>query len=82
MFKQPVDQSPQQEQGFLCNNMIHNPALMNNLQGIFVITLCCLCTSTAIFITEYGPNGFVLVSLPGMVTSALVLPSLLYCFKS
>ena len=81
MIKNPV-QPPQQNNGQLFNNMIHNPALINNLQLIFVFSLCFLCMVPSIFVTEYGPNGIVLVILPGSVTSALVLPLLFYCFNN
>ena len=80
MIKKPV-QPPQQNNGHFFNNMIHNPALINNLQLIFVFSLCFICMLPSIFVTEYGPNGIVLVILPGSVTSALVLPLLFYCFN-
>ena len=80
MIKKPV-QPPPPQQGLLFNNLIHNPALINNLPSIFVFCLGALCTVPGIFATQNGPNGFVLMTLPGMTTSTLVMPLLFYIYN-
>ena len=74
-------QPPQHHQNSTFNNLVHNPALINNLQILFVTACIILVAIPAIFAIDTGPNGFILGSLPGIIATQLILPILLYGFN-
>ena len=79
LIKNP-HQEPQQ-QGNMFNNMVHNPALVSNLQILLVIFMFVLVYMNLRFMSTNGPNGFILALLPGVVMTFLVYPLLIYAFN-
>ena len=77
----PHQPPEQQNQVSPFNNAVHNPALINNLQILIVIAVMLFFTIPGIFVTNQGPNGFILGTLPGLISVMLVLPSLFYVFN-
>ena len=73
-------QEPVQNQMF--NNLHHNPALVSIVQVLFIILVYVGTTIPGMFVTNQGPNGFIVGYLPLLVTSVLVVPSLFYSFNS
>ena len=66
----------------MLNNMAHNPALINSLQILFVIfifVLVAYCSGK--LVTQNGPNGFILGSLPGVLAVFPIVPILFYAFN-
>ena len=78
-YREPQQQLPE---GRMLNNMAHNPALINSLQILFVIfifVLVAYCSGK--LVTQNGPNGFILGSLPGVLAVFPIVPILFYAFN-
>ena len=77
--KEPQSQQPHQSH---LNNAIHNPALVNNLQILLVVFIFVLIAIPGMFMTNKGPDGFILGFLPGVVAAMMVVPGLFYAFNA
>ena len=81
LFKNPSPDPVQTQQGFGFNNMKHNPAIVNNLQMVFVVMILLAVCYPSIFVTTIGPNAFVLKTIPMSIAAYLVVPSCFYAFN-
>ena len=81
LIKKPFKE-PQQESQKVFNNNAHNPALINNLQILFVVFMFVLVAIPGLYVTNQGPNGFILGSLPGVIVALMVVPMLFYAFNT
>ena len=71
------DPEPQQNQVY--NNMARNPALISSVvQGSFMVLLVIV---PGMFVTNKGPNGFIIGYLPLLTITVLVVPTLFYAFN-
>ena len=81
LIKTP-ETEPQIEEGAqMFNNMVHNPALVSNLQILMVIGIFVVVAIPGTFLIKDGPNGFILGTLPGIVAAFPVVPMLFYAFN-
>ena len=81
LIKNPSIEPQQPHQSHL-NNAIHNPALVNNLQILLVVFIFVLIAIPGMFMTNKGPDGFILGFLPGVVAALMVVPGLFYAFNA
>ena len=81
LIKNPSIEPQQPHQSHL-NNAIHNPALVNNLQILLVVFIFVLVAIPGMFMTNKGPDGFILGFLPGVVAALMVVPGLFYAFNA
>ena len=81
LIKNPSIEPQQPHQSHL-NNAIHNPALVNNLQILLVVFIFVLVAIPGMFMTNKGPDGFILGFLPGVVAALMVVPGLFYTFNA
>ena len=81
LIKNPSIEPQQPHQSHL-NNAIHNPALVNNLQILLVVFIFVLVAIPGMFLTNKGPDGFILGFLPGVVAALMVIPGLFYAFNA
>ena len=68
-------------QGQFFNNLMHNPALINNLQILIVAFVCIVVALPGTFIVKKTPNAFVLSIIPGVLNLFLFMPILFYAFN-
>ena len=68
-------------QGQFFNNLMHNPALINNLQILIVAFVCIVVALPGTFIVKKTPNAFVLSIIPGVFNLFLFMPILFYAFN-
>ena len=81
-YQEPHHHQQSQAEDQMFNNMVHNPALINNLQILVVIFIFCLVAySGGTLVTQNGPNGFILGSLPGVLAVFPIVPILFYTFN-
>ena len=79
LVKNPTEET-QHNQGF--NTLKHNPALVSNLQILFVVTIFIVVGTPALFVADQGgPDSFVLATLPSLVAGYLVVPICFYVFN-
>ena len=64
------------------NNMTHNPALVSFLQILSLVFILSIVTIPGMFVTNKGPNGFILGNIPLVLTGLLGIPSLFYAFNA
>ena len=64
------------------NNMTHNPALISFLQILSVLFIFSIVIIPGMFVTNKGPNGFILGNIPLVLTGLLGIPSLFYAFNA
>ena len=70
-----------QSQELSLNNLVHNPAIIGNVQ-ISIIVLTLLCGSLpAILLVHESPDYFILGTLCGILSAYLLVPILLYVFN-
>ena len=80
LIKNPIEEP--QGSGLALNNLKHNPALVNNLQILLVITIFIVTAYPAtMFVAGQGPNSFILGTLPGAVAAYLVIPISFFAFN-
>ena len=63
------------------NNMTHNPALISFLQILSVVFIFSIVIIPGMFVTNEGPNGFIIGNMPLVLTGLLGIPSLFYAFN-
>ena len=80
LIKNPNKEPHQSHNQF--NNSNHNPALVNNMQILLVGFIFILAAIPGISVTNNGPNGFILGSLPGVVVGLMLVPGLFYAFNA
>ena len=80
LVKNPNKEPHQSHNQF--NNSNHNPALVNNMQILLVGFIFILAAIPGISVTNQGPNGFILGSLPGVVAALMLVPGLFYAFNA
>ena len=79
LVKSPTEET-QSNHGF--NTLKHNPALVSNLQILFVVTIFLVVGTPALFVADQGgPDSFVLATLPAVVAGYLVVPICFYVFN-
>ena len=79
--KQAPGPEPEPSHGY--NNSIHNPALVTSIvQAAFMVVVYTGVIIPGTFVTNQGPNGFVIGYLPMLMTAWLVIPSLFYAFNA
>ena len=79
--KQAPNPEPEPSHGY--NNSIHNPALVTSVvQAAFMVVVYTGVIIPGTFVTNQGPNGFVIGYLPMLMTAWLVIPSLFYAFNA
>ena len=71
---------PSQGQGFALNNLVHNPAMIGNLQ-IVAIVLVLLFGGLSSTQWLQNPSNFILGNLVAAIACYLVIPILLYAFN-
>ena len=64
------------------NNTTHNPALVSFLQILSVVFIFSAVILPGTFVTNKGPNGFILGYMPLVLTALLGFPSLFYAFNA
>ena len=64
------------------NNTTHNPALVSFLQILSLVFILSIVTIPGMFVTNKGPNGFILGNIPLVLTGLLGIPSLFYAFNA
>ena len=79
LIKNPIEEP--QGSGLALNNMMHNPALVNNLQILLVIVVFLIVCYPAMFVAGHSPNSFILGTLPGAVATYFVVPISFYAFN-
>ena len=79
LIKNPIEEP--QGSGLALNNMMHNPALINNLQILLVIVVFLIVCYPAMFVAGHSPNSFILGTLPGAVATYFVVPISFYAFN-
>ena len=77
LIKNPTEEP----QGSGLNNVVHNPALVNNLQILLVIVVFLVVCYPAMFVAGHGQNSFILGTLPGAVAAYFVVPISFYAFN-
>ena len=83
-LKKSPEQAQQPVQNPIFNNMTHNPAnpaLISFFQILFGSIIASLVIIPFMFVTNKGPNGFILGNLPLLLLGTLVIPSLFYAFN-
>ena len=81
-YQEPHHHQQSQAEDQMFNNMVHNPALINNLQILVVIFIFLLVAySGGTLVTQNGPNGFILGSLPGVLAVFPIVLILFYTFN-
>ena len=60
------------------NNAKHNPALVSFIQILSLVLFVSIVIIPGMFVTNRGPNGFILGYLPLLLTGLLFIPSQLY----
>ena len=80
-LKKSPEQAQQPVQNPILNNMTHNPALISFFQILFGSIIASLVVIPFMFVTNKGPNGFILGNLPLLLLGTLVIPSLFYAFN-
>ena len=78
-IKNPTEET--QGSGLVLNNVVHNPALVNNLQIFLVIVVFIIVSYLSKFVAGHGPNSFILGTLPGAVNAYFVVPVSFYAFN-
>ena len=63
------------------NTMTHNPALISFLQILSVVFIFSIVIIPGMFVTNEGPNGFIIGNMPLVLTGLLGIPSLFYAFN-
>ena len=63
------------------NTMTHNPALISFLQILSVLFIFSIVIIPGMFVTNEGPNGFIIGNMPLVLTGLLGIPSLFYAFN-
>ena len=79
LIKNPIEEP--QGSGLALNNLKHNPALVNNLQILLVITIFIVTAYPAMFVAGQGPNSFILGTLPAAFAAYLVIPISFFAFN-
>ena len=79
--KTSPEPEPQPVQNPIFNNMMHNPALVGFFELLIAFIISSLVIVPFMFVTNKGPNGFILGSLPQLLMALLVIPSLFYTFN-
>ena len=75
--------APEPEPGHGYNNSTHNPALVTSVvQALFMVVVYTGVIIPGMFVTNQGPNGFIIGYLPMLMTALLVIPSLFYAFNA
>merc|ERR1712012_102078 len=77
LIKNPTEEP----QGSGLNNVVHNPALVNNLQILLLIVVFLIASYLSKFVAGYGPDSFILGTLPGAVNAYFVVPVSFYAFN-
>ena len=77
LIKNPTEEP----QGSGLNNVVHNPALVNNLQILLLIVVFLIASYLSKFVAGHGPNSFILGTLPGAVNAYFVVPISFYAFN-
>ena len=80
IFRQ-IKNPTEEPQGSGLNNVVHNPALVNNLQIFLVIVVFIIVSYPSKFVAGHGPNSFILGTLPGAVNAYFVVPVSFYAFN-
>ena len=78
-IKNPTEEP--QGSGLVLNNVVHNPALVNNLQIFLVIVVFIIVSYPSKFVAGHGPNSFIVGTLPGAVNTYFVVPISFYAFN-
>ena len=81
LIKNPGEEQQSQGNGQFFNNVVHNPALINNLQILLVAFVCIVVALPGTFIVKKTPNAFVLSIIPGVLNLFLFMPVLFYAFN-
>ena len=79
LIKNPIEEP--QGSGLALNNLKHNPALVNNLQILLVITIFIVTAYPAMFVAGQGPNSFILGTLPGCSSCLFGYSNYFLCFQ-
>ena len=79
LIKNPIEEP--QGSGLALNNLKHNPALVNSLQILLVITIFIVTAYPAMFVAGQGPNSFILGTLPAAFAAYLVIPISFFAFN-
>ena len=79
LIKNPTEEP--QGSGLVLNNVVHNPALVNNLQILVLIVVFLITSYLSKFVAGHGPNSFILGTLPGAVNAYFVVPVSFYAFN-
>ena len=84
--KEPIEdednpEAPPQNQGFALNNLVHNPAIISNLQTVVIVVIILGSSLIKLIFKRSGLDNYVLSSTVGSLGVYLLVPILVYAFN-
>ena len=82
--KEPIEDAPEappQNQGFALNNLVHNPAIISNLQTVVIVVIMLGSSLIKLIFKRSGLDIYVLASTVGSLGVYLLVPILIYAFN-